>query len=256
MSIEIIFSITSLILSIISVIAAVIAVRYTWYQAEYARKQYELTKTEFDLQIQKQKFSMKFMDSFYHYYKDRGYYIEFLGAIIGIDNPTQSSVFVRFINIRFNLRERYEAWLKLSFWQRLLIPRASAQLTISYPTDGWRNMSGFGAIPSNILSEDIPTVWLFDRRTDKLIGFSNPVEIPQGTNTVLWELIVGTSKTFWEKVNKENYELESMTVRTILHDESIEEVEVLFKPRLGLESSSRERVNKLISTSSLPKPFI
>ena len=247
MNTEYVLSIISLFLSILSLIASAAAVRYTRWQAIYAKKQYELAREEFDTQIQKQRFVVRISDTYYH--RSEGY-IEFLGILVSINNPTQSSIFVRYLNIKFNFLELPHDGL--SIWELLFFrpERNMTELRLPYPPDGSRAGSGIFSVPD----EGVPTIWVFDRRTDKLLNFNVPIEIMHDSSTVLWEIIVRVPQPLWEKVKEKDSDIDSVTVIALLTDESIEQAEARFKPRMGLEASDRERVEKLIaSTSKLPK---
>lgn len=245
MEISIITSIASLVISILSLIVAI------WYKRKHlklAKAQLELAQEALEEQKRRQQFSAKITDTYYHRAEDGR--LEYLGAILSLDNPSGSSIFIRYLEITliFHLSTTHG----LSFWQYLLWLRnpEAMKLTIPCPPDGSGSISGqgfsFRSLPVWLLQLSPPQSWVFDRRTDNVITFQVPVEIRSKSPTVLWELVIYLPPMLWKTMQKYNLDLRKLNVLLVLSDGHTQELEAKFEPRFGLEASSRQRVIELI----------
>lgn len=235
-----ILAVTSVIISILSFIISIMAVRYT-------KKQVDLEVDKFEEQKRKESFSIQISDTYYHRAEDDQKCIECLGVILSLNNPSEVPVFVRYLDITFvfsvaDIR-------KLSFWQTLLWARSPevARFTIPYPPDGSSSLSGRGWFSFPIFDvRCLPQHWVFDRRTDELITFDAPVEIPKDVRTILWELVVLVPLELWKSMRESNLTMSKMDITLTLSDGRSQNLEARFGYRPGPKASSRERVTQLI----------
>lgn len=243
MSIDEISPFVAIIISILSLIVSIAALRYK-------KKQFELAIEVFEEQKRKQTFSAKISDTYYHRAENNRRQLEYLGAILSLDNPSESSVFVRYFNV--TLRFSVAHIRKLSFWQFLSWAKSkeAMRFTVPYPPDGSHSVSGkydLASLPAVIEDRYPPQSWVFDRRTDELITFDAPVEIPKDTHTILWELVVYIPPELWKAAQQSNLTISKMDILLVLNDRRSQSLTARFEPRFGLAASSRERVTQLIS---------